>query len=316
MQKEGTEKASVDRFVRTDLACESGDYPSDRDPPHGVHLREYRRDGLTVTRLRIETAEGKERLGREIGSYVTVKVENVLYLKESTRATLITVLASELRRMSEEISSRPITSSFHVLVAGLGNAAMTADALGPKTHRAILATRHLQGSDDPIVKKIAEDYATVSAISPGVLADTGIEALELLRATAESIRPDLILAVDALAARDLTRLASTVQITDTGVRPGSGVGNRRAPLSRETVGVPVITLGVPTVVDSSTLVLDALERAGIGRDEISTELLSVLENGTSFFVSPKEIDTLTEAFAEILGEAIRTAFSVNFNRSV
>ena len=316
MPKENAPEISVDRFFRTDLACESGTPDTERDPPPGISLREYRRGELTVTRLRIENAEGKEHFKKEIGSYVTVKTGNVLYLKESTKASLVTLLASELKRMAGELTGLPITQGFHVLVAGLGNSRMTADALGPLTHRAILATRHLQGSDDPIVKELAEDYATVSAISPGVLADTGIEALELLRATAETIHPDLILAVDALAARDCERLASTVQITDTGVRPGSGVGNRRAALSRETLGVPVIAVGVPTVVDSSSLVLDALEQAGIQRHEIGTELLAVLENGTSFFVSPKEIDTLTEAFAEILGDAICMAFSVDFHRSV
>ena len=148
---------------------------------------------------------------------------------------------------------------------------------------------------------------SLSALSPGVLGQTGIETLELLRGTVRSVRPDVMVVVDALAARSCERLASTVQISDTGISPGSGVGNHRAAINRETVGIPVIVLGVPTVVNSSTLVYDALEQAGI--HEISPPLRHVLENGKSFFVSPKESDVITEAVSGLLSSAINTAFT-------
>ena len=303
------------RFLRSDLACEAAGSEPNRDTP-GIVYREYRRGEISVARLRIENALGAERFGREPGTYVTVSCSDILYQPEAVRQSLIGILSSELRRMAEEITEKPVTASFHVLVAGLGNVHMTADALGPKTLRQIPVTRHLTDAEDPLLLELSERYATLSVIAPGVLADTGIEAAELVAAAAREIRPDLIVAVDALAARSCDRLGSTVQLSDAGVHPGSGIGNRRAALNRESIGTPVIVLGVPTVVDSSTLVYDALSRAGISESEISKELLAVLENGTSFFVSPKEIDALTEAFAEILGDAIEQAFSAHFNRFV
>ena len=151
----------------------------------------------------------------------------------------------------------------------------------------------------------------LSAISPGVLGETGIETLELIRGAVRSVRPDLVIAVDALAARSCSRLATTVQISDSGIVPGSGIGNHRTAITMETLGVPVISVGVPTVVVSSTLVWDALREAGI--DEVSSTLRAVLDNGKRFFVSPKESDLISDAVSELLAGAISEAFVGNLS---
>ena len=144
---------------------------------------------------------------------------------------------------------------------------------------------------------------------PGVLGQTGIETVELIRGAVENAGPDVVLAIDALAARSCERLAATVQLSDNGINPGSGIGNHRKAICRETVGVPVIALGVPTVVNSATLVYDALRQAGI--EEIRPELRQVLENGRSFFVSPKESDVITDRISDLIADAVDMAFTLS-----
>ena len=297
------------RFLRTDLACESAGTEKNEDSA-GASYQEYRRESFSVARLQIANAEGERRLGREIGTYVTVSTDSILLLSPDKVYMLNEILVSELRRMVKEVTGKPIDHALRVLIAGLGNAHMTADALGPETVRLLPATRHLRDISDPALLNEGMRYASISIVSPGVLAETGIEARELICAAAKAVRPDLLIAIDALAARSCERLATTVQLSSTGIRPGSGVGNCREALNREAVGCPVIAIGVPTVVDSSTLVYDALKEAGIREEEIGDKLLRVLENGRSFFVSPKEIDALTEAFSKLLSDAITDALSV------
>ncbi|MBR2906757.1 MAG: GPR endopeptidase [Clostridia bacterium] len=306
---QSSHKENVSRFLRTDLACEAPS-PSDAEDSAGASYWEYRRGNISVARLQIDGKEGEIRFQREIGTYVTVTTGQLLLLSPEDLSVLNEILVSELRRMAERLSERPIDHTLRVLVAGLGNAHMTADALGPETASILPVTRHLRDSEDPALLNEGRRYASISVIVPGVLAQTGIETLELIQGAVRTVHPDLLIAVDALAARSCERLATTVQLSDTGIRPGSGIGNHREALSRETVGCPVIAIGVPTVVDSSALVYDALARAGIREGEISPELFAVLENGRSFFVSPKEIDALTKAFSELLSGAIADAFTV------
>jgi spore protease len=189
-------------------------------------------------------------------------------------------------------------------VAGLGNDEITADAIGPETVRRIEVTRHLRTYLPEAYEQIG--VCAISALSPGVLGQTGIETVELVRGAAENAKPDVIIAIDALAARSVTRLASTVQLSDAGINPGSGIGNNRRAICLDTVGVPVIALGVPTVVDSSTLVYDALERAGV--DKVSRQLTEVLEQGKGFFVSPKESDVIVKKVSALLARSIGQAF--------
>ena len=192
-----------------------------------------------------------------------------------------------------------------VLVAGLGNRRITADAVGPETVDRITVTKHLQTLDPSLFRQVGQ--LAVAALAPGVLGDTGVEAAELVAQAAQAVKPDAVIAVDALAARNVDRLGRTVQLSDCGISPGSGVGNRRMALTKSTLGVPVIALGVPMVVNSSTLVRDALSEAGL--EDISPALRAVLENGKSFFVTPKESDAAVEAFSEIMAMALDMALA-------
>ena len=188
--------------------------------------------------------------------------------------------------MTQRLTKKAIDSALSVLVAGLGNAGLTADAIGPLTVEGLHVTRHLMDADQALYRSLG--CSALSAIAPGVLGQTGVETLELLRGAVRAVKPDVVILIDALAARSCDRMAATVQISDVGISPGSGVGNRRAPIDRETLGVPVISIGVPTVVQSATLVWDALQSAGI--QEIDERLEHVLKSGVNFFVSPKESD--------------------------
>jgi spore protease len=218
-------------------------------------------------------------------------------------------LADELSETGKRLAKKHEVSGLSVLVVGLGNARMTADALGPKTASALNVTRHLSTLEPSLYRALS--CASMAAISPGVLGQTGIETLEILRGAVRTVKPDLLIAVDALAAGEVGRLGATVQISDTGIVPGSGVGNHRNALTKDTLGVPVIAIGVPTVVNSSTLVRDALEQAGI--HTLCDPLQRVLENGRGFFVSSKDGDTVIETFSAILSRAIELAFVGDFS---
>ena len=184
-------------------------------------------------------------------------------------------------------------------MAGLGNEAITPDSLGPRTLRHVLATRHLVSS----LPETFGAFRPVSALATGVLGNTGMESAELVKAVAEKLRPDAVIAVDALAARRLGRVCRTVQLTDTGIAPGSGVGNARKELSRGTLGVPVVGLGVPTVVDAATLAADLTEQAGL--EEISASDFG--EYGGGMMVTPREIDQQITLMARLLGYGIDLA---------
>lgn len=293
----------MDFYARTDIACEN--FGDGKEELSGADWRVERIDGFSVGRLRIETASAAEALGKPQGVYVTVECGKPSLLDEASYERLSGLVATELRSMAERLSGKRVDADFCLLVAGLGNAELTADAIGPKTVQRLTATRHLQKHEGELYRELG--CCALSALATGVLGQTGIETQELVRGASRAISPDVILAVDALAARSCDRLATTIQISDVGIHPGSGVGNHRSAITRETLGVPVIAMGVPTVVDSATLVYDALREAGI--DRVDPTLESVLKNRRSFFVSPKESDAITEAHAMLLSRAIGLAFT-------
>ena len=286
---------------RTDLAYEN---VSVGQKIEGTDLSTRQIGGLRILRLRIQTEEAAKQLGKPLGTYVTFECERLHRLEEDTVRLLCGLLAGELRGMAERLSGKPVNGDFGIFVAGLGNAELTADAIGPKTVGRLTATRHLREHEEEIYRSIG--CASLSTLAPGVLGQTGIETVELLRGAVEHVKPDAIIVVDALAARSCSRLASTVQISDAGIQPGAGVGNHRAAITMKSVGVPVIVVGVPTVVNSATLVYDALQQAGI-RD-VKPSLERILENRRSFFVSPKDSDLITEHAAVLLSRAIEEAF--------
>lgn len=285
----------MENYRRTDLACEM---PKDT-AAKGVRSHRDRQYGLDTEETVIEKGEGEAATGRAAGRYVTLHCGQIWMLDKKEAARAASAVAAILSGFVAEATGTAVGRDCAVLVAGLGNRFITPDSIGPRTADLVTVTSHAAGEEYlPAIL----GCASVSAIAPGVLGQTGIEAAALVADAARAAKADVILAVDALAARSTQRLATTIQIADTGIRPGSGIGNSRAALTKETCGVPVIALGVPTVVDSSTLVWDALEKAGIHSP--SDELLRVLENGRSYIVSPKESDQIAVSVSSLLASAI------------
>ena len=237
---------------RTDLAMEAHELLCARSRAQtlsGVDSRTVFRRGCSVTSVRIDTEGAARQLGKPRGRYVTLDLSPLQKNADDLLERASRAVGAELRALlGENVKS--------VLVAGLGNASMTPDAIGPRSAEHVLVTRHLRQNG------AFSAFCSVSVLTPGVLGRTGIEAMETLRGTVRAVQPDAVIAIDALASRSLMRLCSTVQLSDTGIVPGSGVGNHRCPLSRDTLGVPVYAIGVPTVVDAATLTLDVLEEAG------------------------------------------------------
>lgn len=296
----------MEDYSRSDLACESRGVEGGGDGlPRDIYMEE-KVGNLTVSRLRIRGEAEEAVFGKPRGTYVTVMCGKIWLLGEEEERQLESLLADEIRRMCACVCNKKVDRGFGVLVVGLGNSEITPDAIGPFSVRKLNVTRHLRGIDEKLYDTIGR--CEISALFPGVLGQTGIETVELIRGAAENARPDVILAIDALAARSCERLAATVQLSDSGINPGSGIGNHRKAICRETVGAPVIALGVPTVVNSATLVYDVLHRAGI--EEIRPALREVLENGRSFFVSPKESDVIAERVSDMIANAVDAAFTL------
>ena len=279
---------------RTDLACE-------RERP-AVEAEEER---VVVLGEEVCISRRREEDG---GRYVTVACGRITARDEAALPHLSTLLAKEVARMAKSMIGKDISMDTKIFVVGLGNADMTPDAIGPGTVRRMTVTRHLRAYDEALFASLG--CCELSAFAPGVMGQTGLESGELCRAAAELLRPDLVVAVDALAARSCDRLASTVQLSDRGIAPGSGIGNHRMAIDEESMGCPVMGLGVPTVVDSATLVLDALARAGMDLDTLPDDLHAVLESGRSFIVSPRDSDRMVELTCRMLSRALDLAFGV------
>lgn len=277
---------------RTDLALENKEELGG-NVPRGVAVDELSIGRARITRIRVENEEGAAALSRPKGNYITIEVPPF----SDTAGEIderITAVSTELAKLLPEEGE--------ILVAGLGNSDITPDALGPKAAARVLATRHISGE---LARSAGlGDLRKVSVVSPGVLGQTGIETGELLAGIAEKTHPAAVIAVDALASRRLSRLGCTIQISDTGISPGSGVGNHRQEISRKTLGVPVIAVGVPTVVDAATLVCDL---AGATDEERSRLKAAVEPRGASMVVTPREIDLLIDRAADMVSLGINQA---------
>lgn len=284
-------------YIRTDLAAELTSSPA---KPESVSFRETSEAGITITRVIITDDKGSRAVGKPKGTYLTLQIGRIWTEEQEFFATAERILADKIRSIIH--SCTPRTDC--ILVAGLGNSYITSDSLGPAVLKHLTVTRHIRALDSALFTRLGT--AEIAAIAPGVAGQTGIETLELIRGAVETVHPSVLIVVDALASRSPDRLCATVQLSDSGLEPGSGIGNRRKAINRDTVGVPVIAIGVPTVVSSSTLVYDALEKAGI--EAVSPALSDVLENGKSFFVSLKECDTAVAELARLIGCALNRAF--------
>ena len=268
---------------RTDLALEQREmYPS---LPEGVECEETKKGDATITKIEIKDEVGAASLKKPIGIYTTIEVPP--FTDNLRDEELISTVAENLSSLIPKKGS--------ALVVGLGNREITPDALGPKSVSGVLATRQI-GEELARVAGI-EGVRSVSVISPGVLGQTGVEAFDLLHAISKEIKPDFVIAVDALASRYLRRLGCTVQMSDSGIEPGAGVGNARREISRKTLGVPVIALGVPTVVDAATLVSDLTD----GKGEIASP------DGRQMIVTPREIDLLIDRASALIADCINRA---------
>ena len=292
------------RQIRTDLAMESAGAMGGRELP-GVQISEWETGGVTLTEVKIETDEGARLLGKPVGLYVTLECEGVKRRNVEARRAMSALLGEELARLLPDDNGAP------VLVAGLGNRTVTPDSLGPLTVDRTLVTRHLYAERPELTRR---GMTPVCAVAPGVLGVTGVETSEMVRAIAQAVRPRAVVAVDSLAARAVSRVASTVQLTDTGIRPGSGVGNHRAALTAETLGAPVLAVGVPMVIYAATIARDAFGL--LSKDDDSPEHEQALDAMAKellagslgeVIVTPREVDDLVSDAAAILAGGINRA---------
>ena len=311
--------------IRTDLALEDKErFESDNVEVQGVTLKEdYDEEReIKVTTVRIETENGAKVMKKPAGTYITMEAPNMAVPDEDYHDEISKELAKFLARFIKKDKE-----DYSILVVGLGNRKVTPDALGPYVVDNLNITRH-------IVKEYGkyamgeEKVRLVSAIVPGVMAQTGMETVEIIKGIVRETKPDMMIAVDALAARSSKRLNRTIQITDTGINPGSGVGNHRNAITKDTVGIPVVAIGVPTVVDAATIVNDTMENLilalessetlrGVGvvmqgynaaeKYELVKELISPHLNG--LFVTPKDIDETVKRISYTISEALNMLFS-------
>ncbi|MEE0421535.1 MAG: GPR endopeptidase [Lachnospiraceae bacterium] len=311
--------------IRTDLALEAKEsYEEDNVEIRGVRIdeEEDQENEITTTTVVIETENGAKAMGKPVGTYITMEAPNMSVPDEDYHREISKALAGHLRRlMGEEEQS--------VLIVGLGNREVTPDALGPNVVNNANITRH-------VVKEYGkasmgcDRVNLISAIVPGVMAQTGMETLEIIRGVVEETKPDLVIAIDALAARSTRRLNRTIQITDTGINPGSGVGNHRNGINEKMLGIPVIAIGVPTVVDAATIVNDTMESlietmdstehirnlgGALGtlskseKHQMIRELISPHLN--TMFVTPKDIDETVKRISYTISEGINIALDLS-----
>ena len=283
-------------MLRTDLAQEARELWAEEEGgglPPGVTAETAEEEGTEVETLTVASPEGAAALGKPEGVYVTLTPGALLRREEGAFDRAALTLGRQLRRL---LGLAPEAA---VLAVGLGNEAVTPDSLGPRAMRHVLATRHLKEA----LPETFGAFRRVAVLETGVLGNTGLESAELVRAVTEKLKPDAVIAVDALASRRLGRVCRTVQLTDTGIVPGAGVGNRRAALNRETLGIPVLALGVPTVVDAATLAADLTARAGMGRPAPA----DFGGHAAEMILTPREIDERVARAARLLGYGINLA---------
>ncbi|KXG73615.1 GPR endopeptidase [Thermotalea metallivorans] len=303
--------------IRTDLALEARELyqeNSNQEIP-GVEVEQKKEDFATVTRVKVFNRQGSEIMGKPEGSYITVEAPGLKKADADLKDQVSQLLAKELVQLI------PKKKNLKTLIVGLGNWNVTPDALGPQVVSKVLVTRHFF---EAYGKKDDPTMTSVSAISPGVMGTTGIETVEIIRGIVEKTKPDLVIAIDALASRRMERVHTTIQISTTGINPGSGVGNMRKEFSEKTMGVPVLAIGVPTVVDAATLTNDTIKlvvenlktQASKGSQffqilqEMSEEdkyslIREVLDPyGANVFVTTKDIDIMITNLSQIIASAL------------
>ena len=308
---------------RTDLALERRDLYNKANNIEkdidGIEAEDEKvDDNITISRVKVTNEKGEEAIGKKQGNYITIDVKNLKIANEEEIQKTSEIVTNELRKLINE----HVQENGSVLIVGLGNIYVTPDSLGPKVINEIDITRHLLEYMPEVLDKNTRE---VSAISPGVLGTTGIETMEILKGIIDNTKPQLVIIIDALASRNIERISSSVQIADTGIVPGAGVENARKELTENTLGVPVIAMGIPTVVEAATIAADSLtlfinkaQENGESNDflnklqeedkyKIIKEILAPEEY--NFIVTPKEIDSLIEKMKDIVARGIN--FAIN-----
>ena len=289
---------------RTDLALEAFD-GQDRNAFPGVAVRRWETGGIDLTEVVISDADASEALNKPAGRYLTMESPLLRKRDPDVRSAMASLLAEELSRLLPDHDG-----STCALVVGLGNRNITPDALGPSVVDRTLVTRHLNDHLFPL-----SDLNPVSAVAPGVLGVTGIETMDVVESLVRLVRPAAVICIDSLAARDSRRIGATLQLTDTGIQPGAGVGNHRRALTPDTIGTPVIAIGMPTVIHAATLARDAFEWLDrqSGDDHAHEAALSDMEKSLlssdlgDMFVTPREIDALIQDAAGIIAMGVNRA---------
>ncbi len=303
---------------RTDLATERRDIYQKVSKQEGEidgieSTKEEINENIKVERVKITNENGEKAIGKPIGSYITIDIKKLKIAQEEEIEQAANTLSNELRKILDE----HVDKQGEILVVGLGNIYVTPDSLGPKVINEIDVTRHIINY---LPQYVEEGTRMVSAIAPGVLGTTGIETVEILKGIVDNIHPKLVIVIDALASRSIERISSTVQLSDTGIVPGAGVGNTRSEISIKTLGIPVIAIGIPTVVETAVLVNDSLDLfIGKLQDEAkSNDYLNKLKEEDNYeeikealipkdynlIVTPKEIDELIENMKDIVALGI------------
>lgn len=315
--------------VRTDLALEAREiYKKSNNLSseiEGIEVTKREKEGINVTTVKVINEIGAKNLGKPIGSYITIDIPNFTAYDSETMDKVSHTVFESLKEMVN------IDCSKNILVVGLGNWHVTPDALGPKVADKIMVTRHLKAVMPEVMN---DDIRPVSSVAPGVLGLTGIETVEIIKGIVEKTKPDIIICIDALAARRVERVNRTIQIGDTGICPGAGVGNNRKAINEETLGVKVIAIGVPTVVDAVTIANDTI-------DLCVDSLINNVDSGASFYkmlkdldkneksklikeilaskelgemiVTPKDVDLVIESLSKVISDGINLAIQPNMN---
>ena len=305
-------------IFRTDLALERREVykkaKAVENEIEGISYNEEKvNDRVTITRVGVVNELGEKAIGKPRGEYITLDITKVKYMEEESIQEVSEILSKEIKKLVD----KHIGNQDSVLIVGLGNEYVTPDSLGPKVANDIEVTRHIIKYCPQFVK---EGTREISAVSPGVLGVTGIETLEIVKGIVENVHPSLLIVIDSLCSKNIDRISSSIQISDTGIVPGAGIGNTRAELSKNTLGIPVIALGVPTVVEAATITNDGLDLfiEKLQEEAKSNEYLNKLKEEDNyeeikeallpkefnFIVTPKEIDELIEKMSKLISYGI------------
>ena len=306
--------------IYTDLAVEARELYNEKNNVEiqGVSVDVEEKENYTITRVEVLDKNGMEIMGKPIGKYITVEVPSMNNADEDLKDEISLILSNEIKKMG---LNKPESK---ILIIGLGNWNISSDALGPRIVERILVTRQYFVNFN---KDYDDTMSSVAAMAPGVMGITGIESIDIIQGVVERIKPDLLIAVDALASRKMNRVGTTIQLSDTGISPGSGVGNKRKTLNKENLGIPVLSIGVPTVVDAATMVSDTLDliiNAMKEDAEVGKEFYNILESleeeeryslvsevlnpfMANTIVTPKDIDVLIDDTSAIIANALNIA---------